>query len=442
MLGPVGRPAPTHVDDPVSLGRRLRAVRAERGLSMKQLAFPGCSAAYICRIEAGERVPSPRILAELARRLGVNTAELAGRAGSGTIAPARVGLAEMAVRMRSADAAETLQALAAEAHACGDVHAESRAIEGLGQLAIDERDDERAVDLLEQARRLEPAATARLRPGLHESLGRAYAGTGDLSRAISVLRAALEETLRPPMDVRGVVRFGVYLASAYTDQGRFADAEAVLADVLDVEASITDPVSRTRLLWAMARTYAEQGRLRLAERYMDEVLTWLEVAEHSLLLGRAHAVLGGIMADQRRPAEADAHLERAGELMRDAGATPELATLSADRGRAALLAGDVEGARTAARRALSETAATEPGVAGSATLVLARAALADGDLDEARFLCRSAIELLEHTAAPHYVAEANQVLALVEQRSGNLAAALDALWNGLGAVDRGVAEAS
>ena len=45
---------------------------------MKQLAFPGCSPAYICRIEAGERVPSPRILAELARRLGVTTAELAG----------------------------------------------------------------------------------------------------------------------------------------------------------------------------------------------------------------------------------------------------------------------------------------------------------------------------------------------------------------------------
>ncbi len=409
---------------------------------MKRLAFPGCSAAYICRIEAGERVPSPRILAELARRLGVTTAELAGRAAGGTILPARIGLAEMGVRMGAADAAEALHALADEARTCGDRHAQSRAVEGLGQLAMEQRDDERAVALLEEARRLEPTATARLRPGLHESLGRAYAGIGDLARAISVLRAALEETRRPPVDVRGVVRFGVYLASAYTDQGRFGDAEAVLADVLDVEDAVTDPVARTRLLWAMARTYAEQGRLRLAERYMGEVVTCLEAAEHSLLLGRAHAVLGAIMVDQRRPREADAHLERAGDLMRDAGAAPELATLSADRGRAALLAGDIEGAREAARRALSETTTTEPGVAGHATLVLARAALHDGDLDEARFLCRSAIELLEHTAAPHYMAEANQVLALVEQRSGNLEAALDALWSGLGAVDRGVAEAS
>jgi tetratricopeptide (TPR) repeat protein len=424
------------------MGRRLRAVRAERGLSMKQLAFPGCSAAYICRIEAGERVPSPRILAELARRLGVTGAELAGRAASGSIPPARIGLAEMAVRIGAEDAAEMLQALRDEARAGGDTHAESRAVEGLGQLAIEQRDDERAVALLEEARALDPAATARLRPGLYESLGRAYAGIGDLSRAISVLRSALAETREPPTDVRGVIRFGVYLASAYTDQGRFADAEAVLADVLDVEAAIADPVARTRLLWAMARTYAEQGRLRLAERYMSDVVGRLEEAEHTLLLGRAHAVLGGILVDQRRPAEADRHLDLAGDLMRAAGAAPELATLSADRGRAALLAGDIEGARDAARRALAETGATEPAVAGSATLVLARAALHDGDLDEARFLCRSAIDLLDQHAAPHYVAEANQVLALVEQRAGNLQAALDALWSGLGAVDRGVAETS
>jgi tetratricopeptide (TPR) repeat protein len=409
---------------------------------MKQLAFPGCSPAYICRIEAGERVPSPRILAELARRLGVTTAELAGRASGGTILPARIGLAEMAVRMGAPDAAEMLEGLADEARACGDMHALSRAIEGLGQLAIEKREDDRAVTLLEEARALEPAANARLRPGLYESLGRAYAGIGDLSRAISVLRSALEEARRPPVDARDVIRFGVYLASAYTDQGRFADAEAVLADVLEVEESLADPIARMRLAWALARTYAEQGRLRLAERYMTEVVGQLEATEHTVLLGRAHAVLGGILVDQRRPSEADAHLERAGELMRDAGAAPELATLSADRGRAALIAGDVEGAREAARQALTETAATEPGIAGAATLVLARAALHDGELEEARFLCHRAIELLEHTTAPHYVAEANQVLALVEQRSGNLEAALEALWNGLGAVDRGVAETS
>ena len=39
---------------------------------------------------------------------------------------------------------------------------------------------------------------------------------------------------------------------------------------------------------------------------------------------------------------------------------------------------------------------------------------------------------------PHYRAEAHQVLAVVEERAGNPAAALAALWEGIGAVDRGL----
>jgi transcriptional regulator with XRE-family HTH domain len=46
-------------------------------LSQRDLAFPGCSAAYISRIERGERVPSLQVLRELARRCGVSEAYLA-----------------------------------------------------------------------------------------------------------------------------------------------------------------------------------------------------------------------------------------------------------------------------------------------------------------------------------------------------------------------------
>ena len=274
---------------------------------------------------------------------------------------------------------------------------------------------------------------------MFEALGRAYAGVGDLSRGISLLRTALEDVMLPPADVPAAVRFGVYLASAYTDQGRFAEAEVVLADLIELEPRIADPTARARLQWTLARTYAEQGRLRLAERYGREVLSHLEESEQSALRGRAHLLLGQILLDQRRRTEADEELTRAEELMRDAGAgAPELAMLNAERGRSALLAGDISGAQAAARVALAETEATEPAVAGSACLVLARAALAEADLDEARFLCRRAIELLEGNAAPHYRAEAHQVLAVVEERAGNPAAALAALWEGVGAVDRGL----
>jgi transcriptional regulator with XRE-family HTH domain len=67
----------SHVDDPAAVGRRLREARVRAGLSQRQLSFPGCSAAYISRIEAGDRVPSLQLLRKLARKLDADEQYLA-----------------------------------------------------------------------------------------------------------------------------------------------------------------------------------------------------------------------------------------------------------------------------------------------------------------------------------------------------------------------------
>src|SRR3972149_8109646 len=66
-----------HYDDPFAVGKRLYAFREGAGLSQRELAFPGCSAAYISRIERGERIPSLQVLRELASRCGVSETFLA-----------------------------------------------------------------------------------------------------------------------------------------------------------------------------------------------------------------------------------------------------------------------------------------------------------------------------------------------------------------------------
>jgi transcriptional regulator with XRE-family HTH domain len=66
-----------HYDDPARVGARLHEAREAAGLSQRDLAFPGCSAAYISRIERGERVPSLQVLRELARRVHVSEQALA-----------------------------------------------------------------------------------------------------------------------------------------------------------------------------------------------------------------------------------------------------------------------------------------------------------------------------------------------------------------------------
>jgi transcriptional regulator with XRE-family HTH domain len=67
----------SHVDDPAAVGQRLRDARIQAGLSQRQLSFPGCSAAYISRLEAGDRVPSLQLLRKLAQKLNADEQYLA-----------------------------------------------------------------------------------------------------------------------------------------------------------------------------------------------------------------------------------------------------------------------------------------------------------------------------------------------------------------------------
>jgi transcriptional regulator with XRE-family HTH domain len=67
----------SHVDDPAAVGRRLKDARLAAGLSQRQLSFPGCSAAYISRLEAGDRVPSLQLLRKIAAKLGADEEFLA-----------------------------------------------------------------------------------------------------------------------------------------------------------------------------------------------------------------------------------------------------------------------------------------------------------------------------------------------------------------------------
>lgn len=74
---PTKRERIPHVDDPVRVGERLLAAREAATLSQRDVSFPGCSAAYISRIEHGERTPSLQVLRELADRCGVSETHLA-----------------------------------------------------------------------------------------------------------------------------------------------------------------------------------------------------------------------------------------------------------------------------------------------------------------------------------------------------------------------------
>ena len=421
----MGRARPTHVPDPKALGIRLRELREQRGLSLREIAFPGCSPSYLSRVESGDRVASLTILAELARRLDTSVEELLGRSLDGRVSEADLIAAEVAARLGDEGAEEELLALLAGARSLGDERAESRLLESLGVLTLDRGDDAGAVELLEQARSSRPRPNARERPALFRALGRAYAGTGDLIQSAAVLQEAFDEICETPADVALMVQFGSYLANSYTDRGRFGDAEQVLSRVLRHEQEV-DAANLVRLDWALARTYAEQGQSRVAEMYAHRVLARMDRGEELRARGHAHLLIAGVLLDQSLADRATPHLDQAAQLLSTENPV-ELALLSYERSRAALMQGDLDAAKVHAEEALRLTENTEPGYAGMADALLAEVALAGGRLDDARVLCQEGIRLMDDRAAPPHIARAYDTLSRIEEQAGNLEAALEAL---------------
>jgi tetratricopeptide (TPR) repeat protein len=248
-----------------------------------------------------------------------------------------------------------------------------------------------------------------------------------MDRAIEVLRAALDEALAEPADPGLAVRYGVLLASAQTDAGQTDDAYRTLDSVIGFRDVLSDPVALARLEWAISRAYAEDGQSELAERYARRVVAALECGEHRQLLGRSHMLLGSILLDREQFGEADAELGQAAEILGRGAPQPELALLDYERGRSALLDGRLDDAGRLARSGLDRTEATEPGTAGMLYMLLAKVALAQGELDEGRRLCQEAAGVLTGTVAVHYLDDVWQTLADIEEKAGNLPGALEAL---------------
>jgi transcriptional regulator with XRE-family HTH domain len=88
-----------HVDDPLAVGRRLKEARLAAGMSQRALSLPGCSSAYISRLEAGDRVPSLQLLRKLAAKLSVNEEYLARGVARVEQAPPELVEAEVALRL-------------------------------------------------------------------------------------------------------------------------------------------------------------------------------------------------------------------------------------------------------------------------------------------------------------------------------------------------------
>jgi tetratricopeptide (TPR) repeat protein len=414
----------THVDDPVAAGCRLKEARRRAGLSQRQLAFRGCSAAYISRIEAGERVASLHVLRELAHRLGVTEEYLAS--GSLATGPSALDDAEVALRLDETEEAARLFESALK-DARGD-RERSRAFEGLGQVAFRSGDPELAVDLFEKALSL-VEEDASERPTLAESLARAYASLGQLARSIAILERCVEASAADPIQY---VRFAGLLGAALTDNGSFADAEQVLARALERGREVADPYTRARLYWSESRLRVEQGRSEEAAKYAQRTLEILRATEDDYAIAHALQSLAHIKVDLGRPKEALELVQEGGPLIVASGTPLEIALYRIEEARALAAIGEKETAAVIAMEVTDQLRGTNPVDAGRSYALLG-GVLADlGETDRAREVLELAIDLLEQEAPTRYLVQAYKRLATLLKEQGDKDAALEVLERALG----------
>jgi tetratricopeptide (TPR) repeat protein len=413
------------------LGARIRNLRRRRGMTQRDLSFDGCSYSYLARIESGDRRPSPRVLNEIALRLGVQPDELTGElptAGHGRSAEIVNG--RMMIRQgRLEEAEQLLRSVLREAEVAADGNRMSEALEGLGLVAARRGDDDEALRLLEQAVEVGDRPHPAHRADLYTELTRRLLASGDTARAIAVLEDCLSSLNRDPAtDLAKVVRYTLYLSQALSDAGDFGRASAVLAEALREGAEDIDLRSRAAAYTSLSRLYATVGQSEQSLAYADRALTLYEVLEDGQALSDAHLALAQSLLDVARPDAAGRHLATARQLLGPRPAPLDVGFIQVEEARHALQMGDRERAERLARESVELLAeASMPGQLGDAYLVLARVQEELGREDRADGAYRAAIENIRRQNGWHReLAKAYRWYGKYLKRRGRDREALDA----------------
>jgi tetratricopeptide (TPR) repeat protein len=416
----VPRSLTTHIDSPREVGIRLKAARERAGLSQRQLSFPGCTAAYISRIEAGARVPSLQMINQLALRVEVSGQWLATGVESESQEPLQLIEAEVALRLGEVDEAERLF----RAHLQPGDPARATALAGLGQIAFRAERVDEAIELLEQALAAHKGSTLP-DPGAVDTLGRAYAIAGAMESSIALFERARAEAAEAGAPLEQL-RFAVLLANALIDVGAFGKAERALAEVIRIADDSADPVTSARIFWSQSRLHSMRGEPALAGRYARRALAILERTENDAYVAMAYHLAAYAEIESGQFEEALLLLGRGRELFGAELGKRDDARFSIEEARALVgLERHAEAAR-AASRALELLDAMQPADRGRARVILADVFLAAGDRERGRRLLEQGLDdLIEH--GNRFALDAGRRLADLLESEGDTAGALDVL---------------
>lgn len=244
----------------VVIGRRVKTARQRMGLSQLQLARPELSDSYLSLIESGKRMPSPEVVALLARKLdcsqsyllyGVTTEQIHQRLSSAHAALARGDAAQARagyVQLLSEQALVTMAALLPQA------------AEGLARCAYSTGELNEAIALLNQVRDRDLAQlSAEQELRLACVVSACHRRQGDITAAVRVAEEALQRAAQPGWSEE-LVQLGAELVVGYTERGDLLWAGQFCAELVAAAESLGTPSALVSAHHAAAALAAETGR--------------------------------------------------------------------------------------------------------------------------------------------------------------------------------------
>lgn len=390
-------------------------------MSQRDLANGTVSASYVSMLESGARVPTPEVVRDLARALGISVVDLLGDT---------VSVVEERVRRDDGGLLDRL--LGQAAFAVGDLEY-ARA---------------RADDAFEHS--LRSGSTAQiLESGMH--FQRVLGRTNELARRAEVLGTVQRTAEAAGLD-EVYISITIEMASAVRDKGDLVFAKRLVDSALGrlPGSALVGTAEEVRLYGVQISVDCELSDFERAERTVAPMIEIATKLDNRHVLGGAHWVAAVALARIGRPAGALGHLNEATNLL--TGSTSVLDWLQFCHASASVLL-EVGGELERAQSLLAEARAAQQMLRLDSVTKLdvlhARLHLAAGRAREAIAICAEVADLegemmaLDRIRLHRTYAEAAEkigdigiarqqlrVLAEVAERNGSLAVAVQA-WKKL-----------
>ncbi len=409
------------------VGERVRALRVSAGLTQSELAGDRFSKEYVSQIERGKTRPTESTIAWLAERLGVDPAFLASGVSAGDRArlEAELERAEaLSASHRYDEAVDAFRAAAPAADELGAAPIRMRALSGEAW-ALQERGDVRqATELLQAARELveRPEFSDVDRADVLFRLAVCRYKLSSISTAVALFdeALALAERSRLPADA---LRSDI-LQWRSRCRRRLRDYVAARDDVehaLELAQVLGDRDAIARAYFQASLIAQREGHYLLSRNYAQRAKELYQQANDERNVGRLHLMLGGLtllLGDEEQAVE---HLKASYARALDADSPADAAQALEGLARVHLNRGDYDQAEDLARNALDLLQGREDYLheVSPTQLVLGRALLERGRLDEAEACFREADAAAEQMASISHRTEAWVALGDLAARRGD-----------------------